>query len=117
MRFIWTKIMNISGKFIYRDDANPSLYNKICSDCIDQSIKTFIMIISSEGLSFVIANIEEFYSLLNGQKITLMSLRLPYLNQYPDTEYLITYFFEIFGSSNGFCSFIAIEIGFTYACE
>lgn len=112
LRYTWTKIMNLSGQYIYRDDAEPTIYNRICSKTIDESIKTVITIISLEGLSFVLANIGEFYSMLQGRKITLLSVRIPYLHQNPDTEFLINFCWELIGSIDGFVSFIAIEIAF-----
>lgn len=112
LRYVWTKLMNISGQYIYRDDAEPTIYNQICSNCIDQSIKSVIIIISLECLSFILANIGVFYSMLQGDKITLLNVRIPYLNQYPDIEHLINICWEAIGAADGFCSFIAIETAF-----
>lgn len=104
--------MNVSGKFIYRDDPAPTIYNRICSECIDESVKTVIIILACEGLSFVMANIGECYSMIQGKKITLLSVRIPYVNKHPDIEFMINYCWETIGSIDGFFSFIAIEIAF-----
>lgn len=89
LRYTWTKLMNVSGKFIYRDDSEPTIYNRTCSECIDESIKTVIIILACEGLSFVIANIGVFYSMFQGKKITLLNMRLPYFNQNPDDKRML----------------------------
>lgn len=112
LRYTWTKLMNVSGRFIYRDDSEPTIYNRICSDCIDESVITVTIILACEGLSFVFANAGEFYSMLQGKKITLLSVRIPYVNKYPDIEFMINFIWETIGSIDGFFSFIAIEIAF-----
>lgn len=112
LRYTWTKLMNVSGQFIYRDDPSPTIYNRICSECIDESVKTVIIILTCEGLSFVLANIGEFYSMIQGKKITLLSVRIPYINESPNVEFIINYCWETIGSIDGFFSFIAIEIAF-----
>lgn len=112
LRYTWTKLMNVSGKLIYRDDPEPTIYNRICSKCIDESIKTVIIILACEGLSFVIANVSESYSMIQGKKITLLNVRIPYVNKNPDIEFMINFCWETIGSIDGFCSFVAIEIGF-----
>lgn len=104
--------MNVSGKLIYRDDPAPTIYNRICSECIDESVKTVIIILISEGFSFVFANIGEFYSMVQGKKITLLSVRIPYINKNPDIEFIINFCWETIGAIDGFFSFIAIEIAF-----
>lgn len=79
---------------------------------LDESIKTVIIILACEGLSFVIANIGVFYSMFQGKKITLLNMRLPYFNQNPDIEFMINACWETIGSIDGLFSFVAIEIGF-----
>lgn len=112
LRYTWTKLMNVSGRFIYRDDYEPTVYNRICSECIDESVVTVMIILACEGLSFVFANAGECYSMLQGKRITLLSVRIPYVNKYPDVEFMINFCWETIGSLDGLFSFVAIEIAF-----
>lgn len=41
-RFTWKRLLNVSGKHLYRDDSSDSRYNRVCSEFLDESIKSYI---------------------------------------------------------------------------
>lgn len=86
----WNKLFNISGKYIYRNDGQPTEYNRICDETVTKSIASYIVKMSVITISFIVASIGPFYSYVHdGTLATLYSLKLPYFNQDPYTEFLI----------------------------
>lgn len=78
------------GKYIYRNDGEPTDYNRICDENINQSIMGFIIRMTVIMLSFVGAVIGPFHSFVyDGTLFTLYSLKLPYFNRDPYTEFII----------------------------
>lgn len=113
-RFVWHKLAAISGKYIYRDDHQPTAYNSICSKTIDQSLKTFVIKTSVIILSFVGAVLGPFLRFISdGFLYTLYELRIPYYNQYPYTEFVINVIWQIIISVIGTVGLFILEGGFT----
>lgn len=112
-RFKWHELIIMAGEYIYQDDSQPTAYNRICSDCIDESLKTYIRIVTMEIMSLVIAAIGPFYTyIIYGTKSTFLCVRLPYLNTDPDLEFMVNISWEMIGMCLGFISFIAVDVAF-----
>lgn len=104
-------MINIPGEYIYRDDLQPTVYNKICSDSIDESIKIFIRIVTMEMVSFVIAVFGQLYSYVNyGTKSTFYCVRLPYFNADPDLEFIMNISWESFVICFALICFLGIDV-------
>lgn len=98
---------------MYRDDHQPTAYNRICSESIDESIKIFIKIIVVEMLSFVIAAIGPLHKYINyGTKSTFFCVRLPFLNENPDLEFTINISWELTATFLSFFGFVLISVLF-----
>lgn len=106
-------MLNISGKYIYRDDRRPTDYNRICSESLDQSLKGYIITISLVILSFVGALLGPFCAYIqNGRMVTLYSVRLPFLQHHPNTELTINVSWETFMSLMGVVALFGMEVMF-----
>lgn len=113
LRYKWNYLLNFSGNYIYRDDRQPTPYNRICNECLDQSIKNYIMIMSIEILSFIGAVLGPFYAFIqNGSRATMYSVRLPFLQDNPSTEFIINVCWEMFISSMGIVALFGMEMMF-----
>lgn len=106
-------MITMPGKYIYQDDPQPSAYNRICSDSIDKSIKIFIQIITSELLSLVIAWIGPVYSYVRyGTMSTFFCVRIPFLNENPDLEFMISFSWELLMGGLAFMAFMVSDVIF-----
>lgn len=97
---------------MYRDDSNDSLYNRVCSEYLNESIKSYVKIFLLQTFSLSIAMIAPLYSILHGERVTLFSVKLPYLNQNPDLEYMVNMCWETANGTLGLIAFWSIEIMF-----
>lgn len=89
-KYKWRKLLEFSGEFIYNDDRQCTPYNRICSENISESLKNLIVTITIIMLSFIIACLGPLFSYIkDGTVVTFYELRLPYLYQYPNVEYII----------------------------
>lgn len=76
----------MAGKHIYRDDSQPTAYNRICSDSLERMLKLYVLKMSMIMLSFVAALIGPVY-------ILMMDLWLHY------TRYEFHFFMKIHSKS------------------
>lgn len=112
-RFEWNKLLTMPGEYIYQDDVQSTAYNRICSDSIDETIKTYVRIITMEILSFVIAAIGPLYNNINyGTKSTFYCVRLPYINANPDMEFLMNFSWESIGAILYYIGSMGIQLIF-----
>lgn len=80
--------MEMTGK--HRDSKQLNNYNKICDKCMDNTIKLYIMTMSVLILSFFGVVIGTCYGYIkDGKLATVFEVRLPILNQNPQTEYIV----------------------------
>lgn len=102
LRFEWHRLLNISGNLIYRNDDEPTAYNQICSQSIQQAIKNYVITLILVILSALGAVPGPFYSYIHdGIYVTLFNLKLPYFNRFPSTEFLINITWETFNALIG----------------
>lgn len=79
-RPIWYKLVNVSGEYIYRDDLQPTAYNRICSEAITQSLKSYLIIMAVITLSFIVAALGPLHSFITDWSLfTLYEVRLPFV--------------------------------------
>lgn len=115
LRYKWNYLLYFSGNHIYRGDRQPTAYNRICNECIEQSLKNYIIIMFMEMLSFVGAFLGPFYAFIqNGSRATLYSVRLPFLHDNPNTEYIINVCWETFISLMGIVALFGMELMFVF---
>lgn len=113
-RFSWNKLTKISGEYIYCDDHQPSVYNSICSKCIDQSLRAYVIRVMVILLSFVGAVLGPFLSFIHdGSLVTLYELRIPYCDQDPYMEYVINLIWQFMISAIGLIGLLINEGAFS----
>lgn len=94
-RFKWHNLIN-TGRNFYRNDKRPSPYNRICSECITNSIKNYVVMIVVILITFTIALIGPIYIYYQeGKMYTLYGVRLPYLSKNPHKEYVVNIIWQL----------------------
>lgn len=107
-------MLDFGGKYIYRDDDGATAYNYICSESLDQSMKTYLMIVFIVITSFTGAVCGPYYKFMTqGTRATLYNLRLPYFEDYPNMEFYINTCWETFTSFIGAIGLFNMEAAFT----
>lgn len=109
-RLVWKRLVNISGKHIYRNDGKPTVYNRICDENINRTIASYVVKMLLIMLSFVGAIIGPYYDFVhNGTLATLYCLKLPYFNEDPYTEFIINVAWQLLTSFFGVIGLFLIE--------
>lgn len=111
MRLEWNRLLNIPGKWIYRDDNKPTTYNQICTQSICETIKHYVLTIMVIMLASIGAVLGPFYSYIyEGTFATFYNLKLPYFNADPPTEFIINIIWETMISLLGIIALFVLEI-------
>lgn len=106
-------MVNYGKKYIYNDNYDKNDYNKICSQNLDATLKRFIIIVSTVCFSFVIALIGPLYAYItHGTRHTHLSLRLPFIKKYSDSEFVLNLILQTWCGIAGFCGNLGIESGY-----
>lgn len=117
-RFMWKELLSLAGTHIYRDDNRATAYNYICSESLDQSMKTYLTIVIIVIASFTGAVCGPYYQFMtNGMRSTLYNLRLPFFEDNPNTEFLINMCWETFTSFIGAIGLFNMEASFTIVSD
>lgn len=111
-RFTWKRLLNVSGKHIYRDNFEDSTYNRICSDSLNETIINYVRVFTLQMISMWIVMFVPAYGLLHGQRVTLFGVRLPFINKNPELEYIINLCWETANGVLGIIGIMTIEIMF-----
>lgn len=107
------KVINYGGKNIYNNNNDINKHNKICSQNMDKSLKHFIAVASIVCLACGIALLGPVYSfVVNGNRSTLLSLRLPIVEKDSDLEFLLLLIMQPLVGFYGFFGNIGIEAGY-----
>ena len=110
---MWKYMLDFAGKYIYRDDDRATDYNYICFKSLDQSMKTYLIIVMIVISSFVGAVCGPWYKFITiGTKSTLYNLRLPFCEDNPNTEFVINTCWECFNSFIGSIGLFMMEAAF-----
>lgn len=108
------KLLDVPREHFYRNERQLTAYNRICSECITDSLKTYVLTLVVLILSFIGALIGPAYSYIqDGSLYTLYELRLPYFNQYPNTEFGINFTWQSLISVLGISALFCIELFMT----
>lgn len=104
------KLLDKAAEYFYRDDNTPSKYNRICSECMDKTLKSFATNIILIVLSFSIAVVGPVRSYLDdGTLVTLFEFRMPFLTQNPDIEFIANLTWQGILSLLALPAFFALE--------
>lgn len=117
-RFMWKYMLDFAGKYIYRDDDRVTAYNSICSESLDQSMKTYLIIVIIVITSFTGAVCGPYYKFMTiGMQSTLYNLRLPFFEENPNAEFFINTCWETFNSFIGAIGLFNMEAAFTIVSD
>lgn len=109
-KYEWNRLLNFSGKYIYRNDGQPTEYNRICNETINETIVGYIIKMMVIMMSFVVAVTGPFYSFVQDGKLeTLYSLKLPYFNRNPYMEFIINVIWQFLITLIGGCALFCME--------
>lgn len=98
------------GKNLYRNDHRSSAYNRKCDECMDQTLKSYIIELTVMILSFIGALIGPIYTYLqDGTLVTLYEVRIPFLMEHPRTEFVINMIWQAYISVLGIFALFGIE--------
>lgn len=87
---LWPQLIDQPSIYIYRDDKQPSDYNRICYESLKYSIKEYVLSLTLVTLSLICACIGPTYAFLqDGTFVTLYELRIPFLENDPTTEFIL----------------------------
>lgn len=96
----WVPLLEMLGKYIVRDDKRPTAYNRICSECLDEMVESYIIKLAVIQVSFVLALAGPVYTYLqDGTLVTLYEVRIPFLQDDPQTEFIVNISWQTFNSS------------------
>lgn len=109
-RMKWVPLLETAAEKIYRPDKHPAAYNRICSECMDHTLKTFIKTITVVMLSFGIALIGPVYTYLqDGSTVTLYEVRIPFLLNHPEKEFIVNFIWQAYISTIGVAGLFIVE--------
>lgn len=106
-------MLDFAGKYIYRDDDRSTPYNCICSESLNQTMRTYLIIVVIVITSFTGAVCGPYYKFIShGTQATLYNLRLPCFEDNPNMEFLINTCWETFNSVIGAIGLFNMEAAF-----
>lgn len=106
----WVPLLEMAGKHIFRDDARPTAYNRICLECLNAMVKSYIIKTTMLMMSFVPALSAIVLAYFrDGLLVTLYEVRIPFLQDDPQTEYIINMSWQGFVSINGIPAVLLLE--------
>lgn len=109
---MWPDLIHAPVKYILRDCKLPTAYNRICSDCLNDSIKQYALTMTLVILSAWIAMIGPTYAYMTDGTITTMyNMRIPFIDQYPNAEFIANLIWETSISAIGFIALCLVECG------
>lgn len=108
--------MTFGGRYIYKhkddDDVEDDEYHEICDQSIDETLKTFFFKMGILVGSLVVALIWPTYQFFShGIKSTAMQLKLPYIEERSNAEFIGNLLFQFIIVGHGFLGYIGLEVG------
>lgn len=105
----WYQLLNV-GQSIYRDDDEPTPYNKICRDCVDESILNFVLKMSVYVMCFIGICIGPIYNLfIDETDATLYYIRIPFSSEDQNGAHFINTAWQTFICLFGFWGVLIME--------
>lgn len=91
-RYAIISVLEMPERIIYREDNDngPTAYNRICSDCMDDTLFIYITSVVVIVLSFNGAIIGPVLAYIqDGSLVTLYEVRIPYFEDNPRNEFVV----------------------------
>lgn len=106
----WHQLLNV-GQSIYRDDDEPTPYNNICRECVDESILNYLLKMSIYVMCFIGICIGPIYNFfVDETDATLYYIRLPFSSDDRKGVHFINTAWQTFICLFGFWGVLIMEI-------
>lgn len=103
-------LMRYAGHFIYADDHEGTEYNNICSEHIDESVRSFFVKMGIIYISLVVETVTVCVYIRRGTRTTLTDLKYPFVAEKSDTEFFLNAFLQAAVVILGGLAYVSIEI-------
>lgn len=109
-RYKMHSLVEFGGRYIYSNDHEDPEYNKLCSDHIDSTIRTYFTKILTMFASFIYALIFILYLYFrHGIRSTTTELKFPFIAEDSDAEFIANLIYQYVIAVIGFLGFIGLE--------
>lgn len=103
-------LMRYAGHFVYADDHEGTEYNKICTDHIDETVRSFFVKMGIIYISLVVETVTVCVYIRRGTRTTLTDLKYPFVAEKSDIEFYLNVFFQAAVVLLGGLAYVSIEI-------
>lgn len=109
-------IIRYAGNFIYADNPENSQFNRICSEHVDGTVRSFFIKMGMLYFFLLASQSGPLYEYIKyGTRTTLTELKVPYQAEKSDNEYMGNVVLQGIIGSFGGLAYVAIEVAMTLA--
>lgn len=110
-RYQLQALIDFGGKYIYPDSHEKTDYNRICSEHMDKTMRSFIIkiIIILIAIEICLSGPLNSY-MIHGIKTTALELRVPFTEARSDEEWLVNFILMIALGVHGLNQYLGIEV-------
>lgn len=110
-RFVFHKFLGFAGHYIYPNECTNTAYVRLCMENIDTTLKKFFRKVAIMFVSLVATGIGPAYmQIRHGIKTTASSLKIPFIEENSNAEFMANMLLQGFISLYGVLAFGGIEI-------
>lgn len=111
VRFELKKLVDFGGRFIYSNTRENTIYNRICAEHMDYTMKRFLIKMGTIFMSFSLAIIGPIRAyLIYGAKTTTIEARIPFCEPDSGAEFMFNFLLQIVIAAHGILAFCGLEI-------
>lgn len=109
-RKMYHSMVAFAGHYIHRDNNDQNEYNRICSEQIDATMRSFIFRMGLLSISGLCATGGPMYAYISeGIRTSTVEVKIPYFEENSDVEYSLNMIFQSILLAHGFFIYITIE--------
>lgn len=110
-RFKLQSLVDFGGRHIYHDSHEKTEINRICSDHMDSTMKSYLVKITIIAFSYAVSTIGPMSAfILHGIYTTALELRIPFTEPKGNAEFAVNFFIQSLLAIHGFISYAGIEL-------
>lgn len=110
-RFELSKLIDFGGCYIYRDSHENNEYNRICSEQMDKTMRSFIIKMANIFLSFSLAIVGPTYGYFYlGIRSTTVEVRIPFTKENSDAEFVGRFILQSIIAFHGILMYTGVEV-------
>lgn len=105
-------LSSFGGQYIYQDSDYPDQeYNRICSNQMDVTMKSFLIKMSVMGLSLAASQVGPVYVFISNRiKTTTTEVRIPFTEPESNAEFIVNLIIQFNISIHGMFGYIGMEV-------